>query len=460
MAAGSCPARVPEVVRGSIPHTRPNVHTVTSMPLHYPIETRTLSNGLRVAVSPDHTVPTVTVNIWVGVGSRHERPGSTGLAHLFEHLMFQGSANVGEGEHFSLLMEQGGTLNATTWFDRTNYFETVPTGALDLALWLEADRHGRLLAAVTKENLDNQRDVVKEEKRQRYDNQPYGTAIADLGGLVFPAGHPYHHPTIGSMADLDAATLEDVHDFYREHYCPANTVVTLVGDVTSQDGFAAVERYFGTLPAGTVTDQEPTAQLPPLSDAPRLDCVDEVPNDRLYLGFRLPVAHTPEFLACAVALDALASLTTSRLYRRLVRAEDVATSVSGAALGLIDGASLGFLGIDVADGADPRVVEEAVCAELEQFAQEGPTDAELESSLADTERSWLEALGGHQERADLISHYLLLHGDSEHINTYLDDVRAVTAEQVRAAAATWLTPAARATVAYTVAVDQSSEGVA
>src|SRR5699024_2497772 len=175
---------------------------------------------------------------------------------------------------------------------------------------------------------------------------------------------------------------------------------------------------------------------------------------------RLPVAHTPEFLACAVALDALASLTTSRLYRRLVRTEEIATNVSGAALGLIDGASLGFLGVDVADGADTGAVEQAICAELERFTAEGPTPVELESSLADTERSWLEALAGHQERADLISHYTLLHDDPEHINTYLDSVRTVTAEQVQQAAARWLTPDARATVAFAVAADAATEVVA
>ncbi|HLS46505.1 MAG TPA: pitrilysin family protein [Ornithinicoccus sp.] len=430
------------------------------MPLDYPIVTRTLDNGLRVLVSPDHTVPTVTVNLWVGVGSRHERPGRTGLAHLFEHLMFQGSANVAEGEHFSLLMEHGGTLNATTWFDRTNYFETVPTGAMELALWLEADRHGRLLAAVTQANLDNQRDVVKEEKRQRYDNQPYGTAIADLGSLVFPEAHPYHHPTIGSMDDLDAATLADVHAFYSAHYSPANTVLTLVGDVDPEPGFAAVERHFGPLRNPGPEAKLPSTQLPPLVAAPRLDRIEQVPNDRLYLGFRLPVAHTAEFMACAVALDAIGGLTTSRLYRRLVRTEEIATSVSGASLGLVDGASLGFLGIDVAEDADPRSVEEAVCAELERFAVEGPTAAELESSLADTERSWLEALAGHQERADLMSHYTLLHDDPEHINTYLDSVRAVTSEQVQQAAVRWLLPDARATVAFATDADQPSEVVA
>ena len=213
----------------------------------YPIVERTLPNGLRVIVSEDHAVPNVAVNLWVGVGSRHEARGRTGLAHLFEHLMFQGSRNVASGEHFSALMNEGARLNATTWFDRTNYFETIPVGALDLALWLEADRHGYLLDAVTQENLDNQRDVVKEEKRQRYDNVPYGQALIDIYATVFPEDHPYHHPTIGSMEDLDAATLEDVHAFYRAHYGPNNTVLTLVGDLTPEQGFAAAEQYFGGL---------------------------------------------------------------------------------------------------------------------------------------------------------------------------------------------------------------------
>ncbi len=190
------------------------------MPLDYPIHERTLDNGLRVVVSPDSSVPVVTVNLWVNVGSRHESPGRTGFAHLFEHLMFQGSRNVAGGEHFTRLMAEGGRLNATTWFDRTNYFETVPKGAYELALWMEADRHGFLLDAVTQENLDNQRDVVKEEKRQRYDNVPYGKALIEVYAAVFPPEHPYHHPTIGSMEDLDAASLEDVHAFYRRFYGP------------------------------------------------------------------------------------------------------------------------------------------------------------------------------------------------------------------------------------------------
>ncbi|HWI33836.1 MAG TPA: pitrilysin family protein, partial [Lapillicoccus sp.] len=222
--------------------------------ISYPIAERTLANGLRVVVSEDHTVPTVTVNLWVGVGSRHEPAGRTGFAHLFEHLMFQGSRNVKSGEHFSALMAEGGRLNATTWFDRTNYFETIPKGALELALWLEADRHGHLLDAVTQENLDNQRDVVKNEKRQSYDNRPYGSFYEKLMAAVFPPGHPYHHTPIGSMADLDAASLEDVTAFFKTYYVPNNAVLTVAGDVEEAAVFHAAERLFGPI--------EPNPELP------------------------------------------------------------------------------------------------------------------------------------------------------------------------------------------------------
>ena len=306
--------------------------------ISYPLAERTLANGLRVIVSEDHTVPNVAVNLWVGVGSRHETPGRTGFAHLFEHLMFQGSRNVASGEHFSALMDEGARLNATTWFDRTNYFETVPTGALDLALWLEADRHGHLLDAVTQENLDNQRDVVKEEKRQRYDNVPYGSALIDIYATVFPEDHPYHHPTIGSMEDLDAATLEDVHAFFRAHYGPNNTVLTLVGDVTPEEGFAAAETYFGPLPghraARRASGTRSCRRSPsPCGSTASVTC----PTTGSTSPSGCPVDTTPDYLACQVAVDVLGGLASSRLVRRLVRTDETAVAVGGWTMGLVDG---------------------------------------------------------------------------------------------------------------------------
>ena len=418
------------------------------MPLAYPIHERTLANGLRVIISPDHSVPTVTVNLWVGVGSRHESAGRTGFAHLFEHLMFQGSARVATGEHFELLMAQGGRLNATTWFDRTNYFETVPTGVTELALWLEADRHGNLLAAVSQENLDNQRDVVKEEKRQRYDNQPYGDALIEVYAAIFPPDHPYHHPTIGSMADLDAASLEDVHAFFTAHYAPDNTVLTLCGDLTPQEGFALVEKHFGHLTAEAAPRRGPHPALPPLESPVRVDLQRSVPNDRLYLAYRLPAETQDEFLACALALDCLAGLATSPLVSALVRRDQVATSVHGSAWGFIDGVSLGIITIDVAPDQRAEEVEQAA-VELMAAAIAADLDPQLlEASRAHTERAWLAALASQEERADLISHYALLHGDAQTINTRLDTILAVEADAGSDAARRWLTPEHRATIAY------------
>ncbi len=418
------------------------------MPLDYQIAERRLGNGLRVIVSEDHSVPMVTVNLWVNVGSRHEVEGRTGFAHLFEHLMFQGSRNVASGEHFAALMAAGGRLNATTWFDRTNYFETVPRGAMDLALWMEADRHGHLLDAVNQENLDNQRDVVKEEKRQRYDNVPYGNALIDIYAAIFPKDHPYHHVTIGSMQDLDAASVQDVHEFFRRYYGPNNTVLTLVGDLTPEEGFASAERYFGPLPATAASPRDPVEPLLPMTKPQRDDHVEDVPSDRLHIAFRLPVDDTPEFFASSLAMDIIGGLATSRLYQRLVRREQIANGVSAHAMGLVDGVSLAFLGIDVASGCSADAVEAATCEELVRFATEGPTEVEMESAMAQTERGWLSSLASQEERADHICHHATLQGDSGYINTFLDRLSAVTPAQVKEAAARWLMPDSRAVVAY------------
>ena len=430
------------------------------MPLDYPIAERTLDNGLRVVVSSDHTVPVATVNLWVGVGSRHESAGRTGFAHLFEHLMFQGSRSVASGEHFAVLMAHGGRANATTWFDRTNYFETVPVGAVELALWLEADRHAHLLDALTQDNLDNQRDVVKEEKRQRYDNQPYGNALTDVYAATFPAGHPYHHPTIGSMDDLDAASLEDVHAFFERYYAPNNTVLTLVGDLTADEGFALAERYLGHLAHRVEPPRGAGEQLPPVSGPVRVDRHEEVPNDRLHLAFRLPAEGGQDFLAASLALDCAAGLSSSPMVSRLVRREQVATSIGAHAMGLVDGSSLGLLVVDVAPGQDADAVEAEVAVELARFVDAGPSPQLLEAVRAQEERSWLSALADGPDRADLIGQYTLLHDDPAYLNTALDRILAISAADVQAAARAWLQPEHRVCVAYLATASGAGEEAA
>jgi predicted Zn-dependent peptidase len=319
---------------------------------------------------------------------------------------------------------------------------------MDLALWMEADRHGHLLDALNQESLDNQRDVVKEEKRQRYDNMPYGNALIDIYAAVFPKGHPYHHATIGSMADLDAASVEDVHEFFRSHYGPDNTVLALVGDLTPEEGFAAAERYFGSLPATADARRDPVEPLGPLSEPVRDEHLEDVPSDHLHLAFRLPVDDTPEFFAASLAMDIIGGLATSRLIQRLVRREQSATSVSAHAMGFVDGVSLGFIVVDVADGFSSDDVEAAVCEELVRFAEQGPSEIEMESAMAQTERGWLSSLASQEERADNICHSAMLQGDSGYINTFLDRLAEVTPAQVQQSAAKWLRPQSRAVVAY------------
>ena len=421
------------------------------VPLTYALEDTVLGNGLRVVVNTDRALPFVAVNLWVAVGSRHERPGRTGLAHLFEHLMFQGSASVAEGEHFAALLAEGARLNATTSFDRTNYFEMVPRGALELALWLEADRHGGLLPALTQENFGNQRDVVKEEKRQRYDNVPYGDWLATTVAQVFPRGHQYHHIPIGSMADLDAATLADARDFYRAHYRPANTVLTLAGDIGPDEGFELAQRYFGTLvnpPAELTCPPPPAVPLAPLSAPEEITRVADVPHDRVYLSFRLPEANTPGFFAAALALDIIGGLESSRMERQLVRGSESATAVTALSLGLTGGTSLGMVMAEVADGTCAQQVREQIAAELSALAAAGPTAGEVQAAVAQSERQWLSSLASLPERADHISEFTSLYGDPRGIETITDRIGAITAEQIGQAASDYLLPQQAATLHY------------
>ena len=415
--------------------------------LGYPLTSSTLGNGLRVLISPDHSAPVVAVNLWYEVGSRDEAPGSTGLAHLFEHVMFQGSANVGSGEHLAAVQAAGGTCNATTWFDRTNYFETVPTGALDLALWLEADRMRSLLDAVTKENLDNQRDVVEEEKRQRYDNVPYGDLMERLLPLVFPDGHPYAHPTIGSMADLDAATLDDAHAFFRTWYSPANAVVTLVGDVTPDDGVALVERHFGAIPSGAPLTRRRPAPLEPLTGVPRVTVTNPVPASTLYAAWRLPERDTREADSCDIALEVLGGSQTSRLYRRLVRDHSLASTAGTGGLFLAWG-SMGFAFGRALDDVTLDDLEAALVDELDTLAADGPTAEELDRVRVQFERHWLTQCASVDDRADLFSSHEIHGGDPDRVNRRVAEYCSVSAAEVTDAVRTYLRADQRAVLHY------------
>jgi predicted Zn-dependent peptidase len=419
-----------------------------------------LANGLRVVLSEDHLTPVTAVCLWYDVGSRHEVKERTGLAHLFEHLMFQGSANVSNNGHFELVQGAGGSLNGTTSFERTNYFETMPAHQLELALWLEADRMGSLLAALDETSMENQRDVVKNERRQRYDNVPYGTAFEKLTALSFPDGHPYHHTPIGSMADLDAATLEDARTFFRTYYAPNNAVLAIVGDLDPEQTIAWVEKYFGTIPAHDGKQPPREGALPEVIGEEIRELVHEdVPSRALMAAYRLPHDGTREADAADLALTILGSGESSRLYNRLVRRDRTAVAAGFGLLRLSGAPSLGWLDVKTSGDATIDRIETAVDEELARFAAEGPSAEELERAQAQIEREWLDRLATVAGRADELCRYAVLFGDPKLLNDALGKVLDITAEEVRAVAAARLRPDNRAVLVYepTTTTDDAAE---
>ena len=408
-----------------------------------------LPNGLRLIVAEDHLAPVVAVNIWYDVGSKHEVPGKTGFAHLFEHVMFQGSRNVGKAEHIALIQAAGGTMNGTTWLDRTNYFETVPSHQLELALWLEADRMGTLLDALSQENLDNQREVVKNEKRWSYDNRPYGSWNEKLQAHLFPPEHPYHHTTIGSMEDLDAASIEDVSEFFRTYYAPNNAVLSIVGDVDPAAARGWVERYFGGIPANPSIPPLGDLSLPGVLGEERREVVpDRVPLPRVYVAFRAPPYGDRRLDAIDIAAQVLAGGKGSRLHRRLVRDERIAQDVALFSLPFVGGASIAAGWATVRPGVQPSRVEGTLHEELERIGQEPVTDDELARAKALIESDELGALGRVEERADRLSMFATLFDEPDIINQMLGRYLAVSAADIRAAASAVFRPDNRVVLTY------------
>lgn len=402
-----------------------------------PIETYRLDNGLLVTLSEDHTAPIVAVNLWYHVGSANERPGRTGFAHLFEHIMFMGSENVPVGMFDVWLEGAGANNNGSTNFDRTNYYEWMPANALPLALWLEADRMGNLLPTMTQQKLDLQRDVVKNERRQSYDNVPYGRARETLLATLFPSGHPYSWPTIGSMDDLSAASLDDVNEFFRTYYAPNNASLSIAGDFDPDSVKALVTEYFGWIPQGPPLPTRPSVATTPAARDTFIVLEDRVQLPRVYNAWR-SVRLLEEDDA---ALDALAYLLAgdknSRLYTTLVYDRQVAQDVSASQTsGRLDG--LFVLQVTPRPGRTPSDVQAMVDAEIGRIARDGITERELTRARNVHLAGMLNQLSSVLGKADQLNYYNYMAGDPTYITRDAERYRGLTAAQIQRAAERYL----------------------
>jgi zinc protease len=415
----------------------PRTITVTR-PVPLEIETYRLANGLNVVLSRDTSVPVVAVNLWYHVGSGDERPGRTGFAHLFEHMMFQGSEHIGDDEHFRLISEAGGTLNGSTNGDRTNYFQAVPSNFLERVLWQEADRMGFLLPAMTQEKLDNQRSVVQNERRQNYDNAPYGLAFETLSAALYPDGHPYSWTTIGSLDDLNAASMDDVQDFFRQYYAPNNASLAIVGDFDPAQAKAWVERYFGPIPAGPPIER-PAPGPVVLEEERRVVLEDRVQLPRLYVVWPTPAQYQPGDAELNTLAHVLAGGRGSRLHQRLVVDEQLAQFVFANQSGRQLAGQFGIT-VQARPGTDLTRVLAVVDEELERFRREGPTEREIQRARNNLEASLVQRMQTALGRADQLNGYATFTGDPGYLQRDYARYDAVGAAEVRQAAATWLRP--------------------
>jgi len=397
-----------------------------------------LQNGLTLVVHEDHKAPIVAVNVWYHVGSKNERPGRTGFAHLFEHLMFNGSEHFND-DYFKVLERLGATdLNGTTSEDRTNYFQNVPVSALDTVLWMESDRMGHLLGAVDQAKLDEQRGVVQNEKRQG-ENQPYGRVHEVRQAALYPKGHPYSWTTIGSMEDLSAATLDDVKAWFKTWYGPSNATIVVAGDVKAEDVKARVERYFGDIPPGPPLDR-PSAWVAKRTGEQRQELQDRVPQARVYLSWNTPAWGHPDGDLLDFVGQVLTSGKTSRLYKRLVYDDQIATSVmAGQSTGEI-GSTFEIVA-SVKPGGDPAAVERAVREELKRLLDKGLTRDELERARTDQLAGFIrgvERIGGFGGKSDVLAEHQVYGGDAGLFRQRLALVKRATTAEVRDAARRWL----------------------
>jgi len=405
--------------------------------LSLPVEQYQLDNGLTVLLSEDHRLPVVATEIRYLVGSAHERKGRSGFAHLFEHLMFQGSKNF-DDEYFKPFEPIGGSVNGTTTQDRTNFFERVPSNYLDLALWMESDRMFHLLPALTLDRLDNQRDVVKNERRQRYENPPYGMAWIYLTETLYPASHPYGHSVIGSHTDLTAASLDDVKGFFREYYGPANAVVTVVGDFRTAEAKALVKKYFGGAEgAPGKRASEPKASMPKLDSIVHVTKTDDVKLPRIYLAWHTPAIFAPGDAELDLLSSILADGKTSRLYKPLVYDKKVAKDVEAfqASMQL---SSFYVVQVTAAPGKTLKELETALMEALEKALATPPSEDEMKRAVNGYKKSFYQRVEGAVSRASTLSSYFHATGKADYLKQDLARYTGATPKSVHDAGQKWL----------------------
>ncbi|RJP72976.1 MAG: insulinase family protein [Ignavibacteriales bacterium] len=406
--------------------------------IEIPFQKFILDNGLTLIVHEDHKAPIVAVNIWYHVGSKNEKAGKTGFAHLFEHLMFNGSENY-NNDYFQALERVGATdLNGTTSEDRTNYFQNVPTSAVDLALWMESDRMGHLIGAITQDKLDEQRGVVQNEKRQGQ-NQPYSVAWDLIPANCYPKGHPYSWTVIGEMEDLDSAKLSDVHEWFKTYYGPNNAVLVVAGDITAEDALEKVKKYFGDIPPGPPISKY-ESNVAKMSGSKRMIVQDRVPQERIMKIWNIPEWGNTEAIYLDLVSDVLSQGKTSRLYKRLVYDEQIATN-AGAFTGLSEIGGQFYFDLMVKQGEDPAKVEKAAQEELAKFLKDGPTESELEriktQYIANFVRG-IERIGGFGGKSDILAQNEVYGGTPDYYKKTLEIVKNATAKDLQNAAVKWL----------------------
>ncbi|MDQ2977002.1 MAG: insulinase family protein [Acidobacteriota bacterium] len=399
-----------------------------------PIKQFSLANGLRVILCEDHAVPVVSVALYYDVGSRNEKPGRTGFAHLFEHMMFQGSENVPKAAHFQYIFNAGGTMNGTTSTERTNYYETLPASHLPLALWLESDRMRSL--KVTQENLDNQRNAVQEEKRLRYDNQPYVNAFLRINELIFknPANA---HSTIGSMEDLDAATIRDVQEFFRIYYAPNNAVLTIVGDFEEAEARALVQKYFEAIPSQPSPPPVDTSEPEDVAQTQEIYHDKLAPAPAFVLGWKIPPRRTTDFYAISLAADLLFEGDSSRLYQKLVKGDESVVSIQGG----IDerrGPSACYIFALPKPDEEVAAIRDQIVGEIRALRTSGPSAAEMEKLRNSLSNDVVRGRQSTMYRAQRLAEYALYDGDPTLFDSELEQYLAITPEQIRSSVERYL----------------------